>query len=1255
MRKWGRHFFSRSGALLLLLFFLLIISLPNLIDLENFRPQLIEFLHSRVSGDVAVGKLSLTFHYGPGVRVDGVRLFDKSGSQQISVTTAIVNFNLSRLFQRRLHISRMTLIHPHISMNIDTEGSPMAGFLRPMVIKAPQAMQELSENIQPRFVGAQDGMARQKESAGFFKSWHFDTDISEALVEIVDGGVVFTDCCFVTSPVVTHLEDLNVHLEWQKSGVPAAFTLSARVVDEKGAGSLNIKGSLSALRWPLRPGEMFLDCQVNAENINGGTYFPYYQQYVPMRFIGGRVDIDSTYKGSLMGLFRSSGRIVLHQAELDYQQIFSQKIEFNRFAVDYDFRLADSYNTIETLKCAIDADGLRLNGYCLLYEARRGIDGTIEAGVESSVFDPRVMAHLLPWKIMPEKMKTYYHYLQNGGSCVVENAYLKGDYRQIVRLFDIDPPAGVVGGRLQGKNLIFKLFDSGPLLTVGTANMVLESDILEITDLDFAWGGLLGEAVNISLRNLFHDPQIKLAGRLDLDLEQVQSSMESFFQGHSEYPVNDSLPVVFSGGSLQGDLALQGSLSELSELTWGGMFKGRDLALEFSGLPFAVTQGDGSFVLAHDRFMIENTTCSFASLPLMLQGSLPGPAAWLDDGSRKLALELAIRCPEFSPEHLDLLFGDKFSLVGEKGGPSSIELSLNADFKHFSDLTLQGSMHLDWRDLELPFMDRSFESLNCLADFDQESIDFKRLLIERGDSDLTFKGSLVKKSEGSGYELNGRIVGDHLFVDDFFPLAKTASKKKVLFPSATAGVDAKDEKNGVNEVLGDGLPVVRVNLDGVVKELVLPAGNKNKNQSVQRAPWHYLNDFRFSFSSDSEMAVKIKQCSWHWGEQKSPVTLTGQLQALAGLHGELEIAVKDLDLDLLLHQTAPENKDEEDDPPLSMRKDSKVKAVLFDELAGSVKADWVEDLLSWEKALSRNNLGISAQAERLRWQQMTLDEIQCDCSFDALGVNFKKIVGHSFGGDFDALAQWRFEDDFFSAEFQLENIDFETFNEYLKNPDRGLPMRGGYGSVNLDLDWQGKSLKTWKESFDGQLDFNFQNGRLKKFTLVANICSLLNLSQFAALRLPKFSIDQGVPYQTLSGMGSIIDGTLEVEEFALRGPAFNLFSEGVISLVDEQVDLSIGVQPLQTVDKLLATIPVVGYIITGDKKTFVVIPMTIRGPFDDVEIKTQTVSGLGKKAGAMIQRFFKTPVRLLRMPRTLVNQMRADGNQETDSGKENSR
>ncbi len=1240
MRKWGWRLISRIGALLLLGFFLLVISLPNLIDLENFRPQLLQYLQSRIVGEVVVGKLKLTFQHGPGVRVDGIKIVDKSGLQHISVTTAIVNFDLGRLFQRHIHPCRVTLVQPRISLQLDTGSSLLAGFMQPVLITASDAKRESSNSFSDK-----------RESAGFLESWYFDTNISEALVEIIDGSVEFTDCCFGFSPVLTHLEGLNSLLKWQKSGAPAEFVMTARVVDEHGDGSLKIEGSLSSLQWPLRPGEMVLDCQVDAENLNAATYFPYYQEYVPMRFVGARVDIDSTYRGSLMGLFRSQGRIVLHQAELDYQQVFSQKLKFDRFAVDYDFRLADRYNTIETLRCAIDADGLKLKGHCLLYEARRGIDGTIEAGLEISEFDPLSVSHLLPWKIMPEKIRSYYQLLQPGGCCVVENAFLKGDYRKIVRLAEKKPPIGVLGGQLKVNNLLFNISKEWPSFAVGAAAVDFESDTLRFSDLDFDWDGLSGYVVNLSLQKLFHDPQIEGSGNFDFDLKRLQPLLEKFFQDSSE----NTLPAISYGGLLQGELALKGPLVRLAEISWGGIVRGRDLSFTMPKQSLTISQGEASFILAKDQIVVENASCNFASMPFKLQAVLPGPKVWFGSNMGcDYSFEFTAQTPDVSPENLNILFGSKASVSGKRTGASPFELHLNGDLKNLSDLQWQGKLNLDWGDVGLPFIAGSLERFNCLAEFSREKIDFERLYLEHGESDLLFQGELAWDGEGLAYVVNGEVVADLFLVDDFLALLGIGkfSDENIVSAEATEGVNSARNRFAWGETGVLESASLKVDLDGVFKELVLPSGDGFENLGTPRSPWRHFKDFTFSCRGGSKALLTINECSWGWGEQEAQVTVSGELQYNGeGLDGALDIAIQELDFDALLNSYGHvQAKEEEGDTDLNPQTDRNVEIVLFEELAGVDKASGVEKLLSWKDLLVRNNLHVRARAQHLYWQQMMLDEIECDCTFDGLGVKFNEISGHSFGGGLNALAQWRYVDDYFAVEAELIEINFETFNEYLKNPDRGLPMQGGYGSLNLDLGWQGGSLKNWIQSLDGQLDFDFHEGRMKKFTLLANVCSLLNLSQFAALRLPKISVGQGVPYQTLSGQGTIVDGVLEIDDFAMRGSSLNLLSDGEISFVDEQIDLKIGVQPLQTIDKLLATIPVVGYIITGDKKTFVVIPITVTGPFDDVQIKTQTVSGLGQKVGSMIQRFFKTPVRLLQMPGKLLNQI---GDLETDAGVEN--
>ncbi len=1176
----------RLGAVLLLGFFLLIISLPNLIDLDNYRPQLLTFLKSRLAGKVTVGKLELTFRHGPGLRVDGVQIFDEFGSQHIIVATAVINFDLRSLLRRRLLLSRLTLVRADIKLQLDEGKSPLADFLSSAISGATKL-----ENKSHKFAG-----------------WGVDNEIGGALVEIVDSSVDFTDNCFGTSAIKTHLEKLNSTFLWRKSSKLTEFELAARVLDGAGDGSIAIKGSLSDLKFPLVPGKMILNCKINAENLNGGTYFPYYQEHVPMRFIGGRVDIDSNYDGNLLGLFHAKGRIILHQVELDYQQVFRQKLKFNRFAVDYDFRLADSYNTIETRDCTINADGLVVQGYCLLHEARRGIDGTIDAKLSSLKFNPVKVIPVLPWGIIPDAVAQYCDHVQAQGSLVVENAYLKGDYRRIVHLVDKQPPVGIIGGYIQGKNLSFSAVKDWPSLEVAKINFSLTDNLIKVQEIDLSVGDVFTcESGKLLLQSIFNQVQVGFSGYLDCDLGKLNPYIDNLFFKTAKRGCAEP-PFILKNGSLSGELALQGPLFQPENMHWGGNFIGSDIRFTIAGLPWAIEHGRGSFVLFDDVLQVETASLEVASVPWELHGTLPGPGFFLKRSNFVSAnLDLKARCDGFTPAYLNSLSQDVYDISGIEAAASSLEIDLRSKSEDFSDFAVTGTLDLDWRDVKCSFTNRPLEKLNCIAGFEPGEISFKHLYMRNGLSEFTFRGDLSYVDGESDYAIAGEISSPFIAIDDF-----------AIF----------------NPKIETDLVKLDFTVLGVVDELVLPV-LASRGKPVSASPWRNLYNLHLSLAGGIDTPVSIKECRWQWGAERAQVNISGAFQVDDGLHGDLDISVSDLDIDDLVassHNPVVKKK-ESADTLLSQP----LKAVVLDDIANIVEENKVTELMSLKKVLERNELNLNIKAHRLLWQQVVLDDVECDCRFMGTGVNVEKLAGKIFEGDFNVAAEWHFADNSFMLESYFENISFETLNDYLRNPDRGLPMMGGHGSVNLDLYWQGNTLKSWGESLDGDLDFNFHDGRLKRFSMLANICSILNLSQYASLHFPEISINKGVPYRELTYKGLIVDGQLEFDELEMLGPSVNIFGSGVIDIINDKVDLEFGVQPLQTVGKVLASIPVLGYIMTGDRKTFMVIPVTVRGPFDNLNIKTQTVAGMGKKVVDMVQRVFKTPIRILQMPGKLLD------------------
>ncbi len=1188
-KRW--RILARFSAVLLLGFFLLLISLPNLIDLDNYRPLLLTYLKTQFTGEVAVGKLGLTFQHGPGLRVDGVQVFSESGSQHVVAATAIINFDLTSLLRRHLHLSRLTLVGADVKLRLDRIKPPLADFLRPTI----RAEGSEGENLK-------------------LPGWSVDNEIRGALLEIVDSSVDFTDDCFGFSAIKTRLKNLNSTFLWHESINLTEFKLAATVPDEAGVGSIVVKGTLSNLKFPLTPESMILDCKILAENLNGGTYFPYYQEYVPMHFIGGRVDIDSNYKGSLMGLFNSKGRIVLHQAVLDYRQVFRNKLKFDRFAVDYDFRLADHYNTIETRDCTINADGLVVKGHCLLHKARRGIDGTIDAKLSSLKFNPVALMPVLPWEIIPDEIEQYCKHMLGQGSLVIEDAYLKGDYRKITQMVAEQPPLGIIGGHIRGENLAFSAVGNWPALEVAKINFRLTDNLVEIEDVDLSIGDFLTcEAGKFSLKDIYHKVQVGFSGYLDCELQELNTLFDSRFLQTVKSGEDTEPAFILKSGSLSGELVLQGPLSQPEKMHWGGTFTGRDIGFTIAGLPWAPAQGEGLFILDDDGVHIESASLKVASVPFALSGTIPGPGFFLGENKTgSSGLNLRVKSDGFTPAYLNSLSQKIYNISGLPAGKaSSLEITLSAKAKNFADFAMTGALNINWHDVECSFTDKPLKSLNCAAEFTSREISVAHLSLENGDSEFSFQGNLSLADEESGYLIAGKIFSSHLAIDDFaiFDLPETDSLK------------------------------VGFKITGGVDELVLP-GAVSQDKPVPKDSWRYLYNLHLNLEGRPEAPIAINGCRWQWGAERAQINVVGDLQVDDGLHGDLNIDITDLNVDDLSVCA-----DKSVAAPVEEIKSSvakvpePVKAVVLDDISRAVEDDKVASLMSTKKVLKRNNLNLTIQARRLIWQQMVLAELTCACSVNDKGVKVEKLTGKNFEGDFNVSADWHFVDDSFMLESQFEEINFETLNDYLKNPDRGLPMMGGHGSLNLDLYWQGNTVKAWEKSLDGDLDFNFYDGRLKRFSMIANICSILNFSQYASLHLPEISISDGVPYRELTYKGLIVGGRLEFDELAMLGPSFNMFGSGTIDLLNDTVDLEFGVQPLQTVGKVIASIPVLGYIMTGEKKTFVVIPVTVKGPFTDLQIRTQVVTGMGKKITGMVQRIFKTPIRILRMPGKLFNMM----------------
>jgi uncharacterized protein involved in outer membrane biogenesis len=186
------------------------------------------------------------------------------------------------------------------------------------------------------------------------------------------------------------------------------------------------------------------------------------------------------------------------------------------------------------------------------------------------------------------------------------------------------------------------------------------------------------------------------------------------------------------------------------------------------------------------------------------------------------------------------------------------------------------------------------------------------------------------------------------------------------------------------------------------------------------------------------------------------------------------------------------------------------------------------------------------------------------------------------------------------------------------------------GSLSLqgDLSARGESALDLKKSAVGNIKLKVDHGSVKKFSTLSKVFSILNVSQLLKFHLPDM-VTGGMPYNKISGDFAIKDGFASTQNLLMDSNAINVSTVGKFDIVKNELDLVIGVQPLQTVDKVVSRIPIVGWILTGKDHTLISTYFEAKGRIEDPQVTAVPVKSLAKGVFNIFKRVFELPVRLV--------------------------
>ena len=1172
MRKKIKKIALRSGAFFLFLFFLALISLPNLVDLENYRSLVMTAIQNQVAGTVTIRRLKLYVDREIGVKIIGFSLTD-GNKQQLSAEELKIGFHIWPLLHRQLEVSSVRLIRPVVHLQA-VKGEPFGSGL----IRQPEIMVPAKSHCTTL-------------SSGDSPVFTWCNTFNDVRFQIEKGTIAFTDRRFCVEPVITRLQELDFKLHFYGSSDPAPFSLSAATVTKRQTGQLSIEGSLGGLSWPLDWGGILLDCQVHGKNLDGNQYWPYYQKHVPMRHVGGLVSVDGSYQGNLLGHFISQGSIGLDNADLDYQGIFADRLPIRHLTISYRFQLVKDYITIDIPEVRIESDDFNVQGSCRLEDVRQGRQGRIKARVFSNQLDLEQIYRYLPVKIMSPQFRKFWQSHNPRGLVQISDAYLDGSYEQIAAIVRHQPLSpSLIGGTLRLSGVSLKAPGVPGNWQNLTGNLAIAGEKIDFINLHGDMPPFLRQRLNGSLSSWHHEPRLTLVDDFVLTLSEELRLSDDFKVVAAAF-LGRRVPKLAAivadcqqlSGGFAGSLRLDGNLFPETGLTWQLDGTARDLAIRHPDLGRPLKKVSGELHCSSHLLELQHFSAMVGNSPVTFTGRI---VDYRDP--QKLKLDISLSSTAVRPEDFSIIprIKVKSAAAGLSVQPSSFDLKVSGFPHDPSSMRVDGQLDLRHLAVSLPWRSHDLDDVTLVADCRGRSFKIRDFFCRSGSSEV-------------------KLSGNFSAVDDVFQV-KVSAESDYFDPS-----DFWRQKKVVSAAGNDGkiLSAAPVPFKQGLLKLSLqwpqaPPGIVDDEMSSGGNWWNLKAGKYFPLEFPEDTVIQLEQLSFFKGD--SDFSLNGRLQvdSQGNFHGSL----RQVSGQFLLADFFPQPKK---------------------------KYTLTSRLSQYRHYLSGQEISFSSSIERFIGRSMEIDDLSCQGVVSGNRMEIKPLNGSLWEGKGKLNGSWDLDQDLFSLMVDLQQIDLAKFNQSLSlYSEKSLPLEGG-GTVKVGLKWNGNDVKSWSRSLNGKADFSFVNGRLKRFQVLANIASLLNVSQLLTFHLPDLS--KGVPYDTLDGSFKVKDGLMQTDDLLLKGPAVNISTGGTISLPERQVDMEVGIQPLQTIDKVIAAVPIVGYIVTGKGKTFIVMRFSVRGPFGKTVVAAIPIRGLVGKTGGILKRLITTPVRVLSWPGKILS------------------
>ena len=1145
----------------------ILVSIHYLLDPNIYRNILQKSLATALDREVSIGKAKIYLWGGLGIAFEDFRIKDRSlAFDLLQSKRLILRVKLFPLLKREIKWKRIVVDQPTLHLIRDKNGKFNIFFDGPVPgEKLKETQKKILEAITSLFGGS---------------------------LALRDGEIFFSDESPSGSPLKTEIRSFNFELSKVAYRKAFPFRISGRIIHSKKDGPFSINGTIQNIPEDLDFSKGRVEAEVKIKGIDTFHFWPYLKTWLPMKTISGVLDLNAHYQGDFQGTFKTSAKIKFKELLFDYPQVFSSVLKPKWVNIDFDvdYDLKD----LRIPRFSIELPELWVKAKGRIYDIGSKEMG-MEAEAQSSPFDIAEGKKFIPFRIITPAVSEHLFRAEGKGPFQIVSVRLSGKMPEIDHC---DQPANAhvlsVEAKLNGAWL--KLPWDLPTFEDLKGQLLFQKGHLYLKEVEGRIFHSTLEKVNGIFYELLHIPMLQMDCQGKFDLMDLPSLLKT--EGFPEEFSRALSSINILSGKAQYSLSAKGLLKSPIRFQHQGTYHLSKTRLTHPHIPFPVQIGEGRVELSNKDLQWSEAKVEFGHSSLMMNGfwkygEKDPPLEILARGRMDLKNLFALFQSSLFPEEIR----SKTNGFEAFSGTSQISfrgktLSGASPFSYEGEFSLREASLLQ-KGNPIPLVFKEGE-----ISFSNLGVGFSKTKIQSGSSSLTL----------DGFVREGNVSLSTWGLIDLKQLL-------LLIKSPLFSDQIRSQVEGIQELTGGA--EVRLKWIGKTEEWIaaLKEGEIHLKKTLlqHREIPSPLSLIEGSFFVTPEQ-IRFVELKGKVGD--SPITISGTLSRASppspvstqkvGKSSGLTESVKRLSFQI----SSPRL----DLDPLFPKKEG-TSPTSFEKIR-----DWLSNWsFDGKVEIDKGNY------RSLRYQNLKGEMKTIDGTLFIRPFQFKSDGGDFWGEGWIKPTEKGIR---FEIKPRISNMEAKAFirTVFQKKEEERVMLTGRVHIDKIELGGEGEDSQKMKESLNGSLRFEIENGMIERFNILSKVFSILNVSQWFKGRLPDLKT-KGLPYHNMMATIHVKDGIASTDDFLVDSDAIKITLMGKVDLGKNLIDARIGVHPLVTIDTILSNVPIAGYILTGKDKGFISFFYEVKGSRDDPKVEAIPFKSIEEPSWGIIKRLLLTPLR----------------------------